>query len=531
MKKPRIFMCVALLVIWQVVAVSHVHDSKRSAQQQSNTNTNSAVDEKQGAPKRKAGSFKTAQALLDKKGLPFDMEALTAPDWRENLAQTFAQMPEMQVVRRELDPLEGVVIADTLYLPEKVELAGETVILAKHLIFEGSNAVIRGNHNLYILPINTVHVIGTTLSNLNRSAKLAKTALPSWTDIQGLLENRHSADTSLTIDTSWYAAAPTAKARRVSQSSSFQIMDDRSGGPGGPGSNGAPGNGGSPGAPGGLGNSGLCGEQPNGGPGGLGKDGTDGDTGGPGGLGGPGGWGGDIYLSLSQGDTGTYTEISRGGPGGPGGPGGNGGWGGTGGNGGDGADCECNQGGQGSGGPGGPGGWGARGGPGGPGGPGGTGGNSGHIRVNYQCELLANVSTDSAAGSGGDPGYGGPVGYGGLAGQGGLGGNKGGGECPICPTGAVRGNDGDSGHSLGDGQVGSAGQRGADGISYAPEFVGFSVNCDPGRGCTDYWLCWDVYYCECYWLELSPTSGDITPQYWDCYCWYLYTYCEYLGCW
>src|SRR5712692_5093669 len=425
MKKPRIFMCVALLVIWQVVAVSHVHDSKRSAQQQSNTNTNSAVDEKQGAPKRKAGSFKTAQALLDKKGLPFDMEALTAPDWRENLAQTFAQMPEMQVVRRELDPLEGVVIADTLYLPEKVELAGETVILAKHLIFEGSNAVIRGNHNLYILPINTVHVIGTTLSNLNRSAKLAKTALPSWTDIQGLLENRHSADTSLTIDTSWYAAVPTAKARRVSQSSSFQIMDDRSGGPGGPGSNGAPGNGGSPGAPGGLGNSGLCGEQPNGGPGGLGKDGTDGDTGGPGGLGGPGGWGGDIYLSLSQGDTGTYSEISRGGPGG-------------------------------------------------------TGGNSGHIRVNYQCELLANVSTDSAAGSGGDPGYGGPVGYGGLAGQGGLGGNKGGGECPICPTGAVRGNDGDSGHSLGDGQVGSAGQRGADGISYAPEFVGFSVNCDPG---------------------------------------------------
>jgi hypothetical protein len=89
MKKPRIFICVALLVIWQVVAVSHVHDSKRSAQQQSNTNTNSAVDEKQGAPKRKADSFKTAQTLLDKKGLPFDMEALTAPDWRENLAQTY----------------------------------------------------------------------------------------------------------------------------------------------------------------------------------------------------------------------------------------------------------------------------------------------------------------------------------------------------------------------------------------------------------------------------------------------------------
>src|SRR5947209_6731084 len=135
MKKPRIILCVVLLVLWQVVAVSHIHDSKPSARQQSNTDTNSAINKKQGAHKSKAGSFETTKALLDNKGLPIDMEALMAPDWRENLAQSFGQIPEMQAVRYEPEPLEGVVIADTIYLPEKVELAGDTVILVKHLIF------------------------------------------------------------------------------------------------------------------------------------------------------------------------------------------------------------------------------------------------------------------------------------------------------------------------------------------------------------------------------------------------------------
>jgi len=388
--------------------------------------------------------------------------------------------------------------------------------------------------------VNGIHVTGATVSNLNRSTGRARDSLAAWKEIQGFIKKPESGTTSLTIDTSWYPDTQPPKRNKRARASSFQIMEDRSGIPGADGTDGMPGSNGFNGAPGNPGYSGVCYWYPNGGPGSPGANGMWGNEGTRGGDGGPGGNGGDIWLELSIGDTGTYNEISRGGPGGNGGNGGNGGdggFGGNGGNGGNGGDCSCTDGGQGSGGNGGGGGAGGDGSDGSNGGNGGRGGNSGLIHVSYQCELVANISYDYTAGTGGNPGYGGMHGYGGLGGQGGLGGNKGGGECPVCPSEyATRGNDGTAGLSGSNGLDGSQGTFGANGISQPPEEVGVSIDCDGGGGgggggCTDYWQCWDVYYCECYWYELSVGSGDITPQYWDCYCTWLYTYCDYLGCW
>jgi hypothetical protein len=397
MKKLWTLFCAVSLLVWPVIAVPSNRAIETMSRQQF-SNQNQENDKKANA------SFKTAQEVLDKANLPFDIQSLTVPRWRQNLAPVFEQMPEMSSVRYETGPLAGVVLADTLYLPEKVEIAGDLVVLAKYLVFEGSNAVMRGNHNVFLLPINPIRVMGTTLASLRKSRKLKRTALPSWPDIERSIESRGSAKTSVTIDASWYPAKQITRRRSSVTDGSFRTMDDRSGTPGGTGSAGVPGADGWNGANGSPGYSGDCGEQPNGGPGAQGGTGADGGTGGDGGLGGSGGAGGDIYLDLARDDTGTYVEISNGGPGGqggPGGPGGNGGPGGMGGNGGDGADCDCSQGGQGSGGPGGPGGWGGRGGMGGTGGTGGRGGDSGHIRVSYHCELTANVWTSSEGGSGG----------------------------------------------------------------------------------------------------------------------------------
>ena len=54
-------------------------------------------------------------------------------------------------------------MADTLYLPERVEITGDTVILAKQLIFEGRNPVLKGNYAIYVFAIEVDGVLGTTL--------------------------------------------------------------------------------------------------------------------------------------------------------------------------------------------------------------------------------------------------------------------------------------------------------------------------------------------------------------------------------
>ena len=108
-------------------------------------------------------SFEIANTLLRRKGVPFDPEVLLQDHWQKTLAPVFAQMPEMQEVRY-LDSLRGgVEIADSLYFPEKVPVLDDVIIIARHLVFEGKDVVIKGNHNVSIFPAEKVTIMGDKL--------------------------------------------------------------------------------------------------------------------------------------------------------------------------------------------------------------------------------------------------------------------------------------------------------------------------------------------------------------------------------
>src|SRR5262245_6726230 len=134
-------------------------------------------------------NFQYARDLLVQKGVPFDPEVLLDDDWPEKLAPIFATMREMQTTRFEREPLNGLQMAGTLYLPERIELQGDTVILAKRIVFEGANAVIRGEHNLHLLPAGRLGVLGMTVRQLARQESLRPGAdLPSQPQ---LMRNGH----------------------------------------------------------------------------------------------------------------------------------------------------------------------------------------------------------------------------------------------------------------------------------------------------------------------------------------------------
>src|SRR5262249_31388724 len=68
----------------------------------------------------KRANFERAATLLSEKGVPFDPYMFIEDDWPQRLKPFFDQMPEMQEVRYHTEPLHGVHLADTLYMPERV---------------------------------------------------------------------------------------------------------------------------------------------------------------------------------------------------------------------------------------------------------------------------------------------------------------------------------------------------------------------------------------------------------------------------
>lgn len=116
-------------------------------------------------PARLLKNFKAGRDLLLRKGVPFDPDELLDRGWQAKLSPKPAAMPEVQVSRRPGKRLKGVQLADILYLPEKVELTGDTVILAGQVVFEGRDAAIGGHFNVYFFPVEAEGVLGTTLES------------------------------------------------------------------------------------------------------------------------------------------------------------------------------------------------------------------------------------------------------------------------------------------------------------------------------------------------------------------------------
>ena len=96
-----------------------------------------------------------AMRMLKEKKVPFNPNLLLDHGWKDNLKDAFDQMPEMQTDVHVAGPMSGLYLARSILLPERVDLIGETVILAQELAAEDENSKIyvSGDHRLVILVI------------------------------------------------------------------------------------------------------------------------------------------------------------------------------------------------------------------------------------------------------------------------------------------------------------------------------------------------------------------------------------------
>ena len=432
--------------------------------------------------------FGSARELLLREHVPFKPEALLSSHWREMLADTFSQMPEMKRMRREGSRLAGAYLADTIDLPPTVTLDGDTVILANRIRFHGSHVLIKGPHDVHIFPVGGVELI-------NDAAR-------------GNFDWR----TGLSVPISYRPLEKTLIGNYAVQGGEITI--DSSGTTGSEGETGSSGTDGGPGQSGTDGRAGNCGEDGQGG-GNAPNPATPpnpssaqlGGDGGPGGGGGVGQTGGNIDLEIGYSDTHFYNLIARGGDGGRGGTGGFGGQGGDGGRGGSGGpsatQCDCGTR-LAKGGTGGTGGTAGKGGKGGAGGTGGTGGQGGSISVTYYNE--GSYTPDISGGFGGDPGSGGP---GGAPGSPGSGGNfgTGGALLDTCPAPRL-GQDGSPGDGGANGTFGGSGDNGSPGTHGD---VGDVTTTRLDAYCTNFeewWVCMEDH---AFWLDFPDCTCIYSP--------------------
>jgi hypothetical protein len=494
----------------------------------------------------KKRNFQIASNLLRRKGVPFNPELLLQDGWKDSLGPIFDQMPEMQEVRY-VDTLRGgVELADTLYLPEKIQVTGDLVIIARHLVFEGKDVLIKGNHNISIFPAEKVVVMGETLPRRLFRKNGRQEVMVEIPDTRPAGRRGN-----ITIDTSgighkeWVESiggegklkkvlkALYSRDKRIREQAKLEfqmlrlgnkaeglspqdIIKDTSGQPGSMGPIGTSGS--IPDFANPLvqpkASNGVCGGNIHGLQGAMGAPGGDAGDAGTGGQGTDGtpGTGGNYFIP--DGDNHHWQFLSPGGQGGQGGPGGfahDGRPGGTGGEGGDGASCNCAQGGAGNGGKGGRGGVGGRAGEGGEGGKGGNGNNGGNITVDLPCR-------DNWTGSythNVNPGGKGPAGNGSDAGSPGPAGDPGGGGDPgtniNCSSSAGQslgvGDPGSGGLAASGGGPGQLGDSAGNPGSFTPTERSCGTACFPQPcGGGQFGCYWDPVFCDC---ECSPVLIDV----------------------
>jgi len=500
---------------------------ERNATANARSNTQEALE-------RRRESFKSGRNLLSAHGVPFDPDLLLKRDWKKQLAPAILQMPEFKETRKGASKLEGVQIADALYLPEKVELTGDTVILSNQLLFAGKNAEIKGPHDLHIFilgPVAYAEFPSVAVGSSRHSLTKAKYFHGNTSRIAGPVQSRPLESLTIRVDgegrDEWLQKKKALQDlldkskpgfNHHALARKFFMQED--------GSPGADGNQGSGGLPAGSqpqapkGNNGSCNDNANGGQGTTGYDGLDGGDGGNGQNGQPGGEGHVLNASIDQ-VSGTFSFSAHGGKGGQGGRGGDaslGGTGGKGGDGGDGADCGCGR--LGDGGRAAPGGPGGGGNTGGTGGDGKDGGPGGEVNLTIPCDFYGTYSIDVDGGQGGQ---GGGAGSPSNGGQGGDPGSPGRGATDASCT-----NSGATGQSNSQGAIGSngfnTGTPGASGSNGAEgnwQVYDDETDCDGGGGddckheCDWDWDC-ECDYCDGYSCQyIDPILIDISGRGFD----------------
>lgn len=388
--------------------------------------------------KNVAPSVGKVRKLLKDAHVPLEASDLFSPFWYRRVSVYSNVVPDLTKVKQGSNRLKGVVVADTLVLPEKIELAGDTLLIARQVVFAGRNIEIKGNHDLHFFqnaPVLSVDN-GVQARGYGAGVRFEKVGFKSARTVEdaiarGLLVEPQTM--SVSVDgygrEQWLEDQKKKKKEkdnlglraahyRTAQQS--QNGEDKTG-TGAEGERGSPAV--QPGPPP-TQATGDCNTNPDGHTGDTGYTTLQAGTGHTGGTGDNGGNGGTLNWTVPQG-SGYMTFSARGGGGQKGGRGGEGGLaapGGQGGQGGPGKECDCPLR-SGNGGRGGQGGQGGQGGNGGQGGTGGKGGDGGTINLTKPCDYTnygTNV-TVGIAGPGGDPGHystgaaGGPGGPGGTA--------------------------------------------------------------------------------------------------------------------
>ena len=404
------------------------------------------------ALKRALGKFRDE---LARQNFPLDIDTLAGKEWRAAIQEQRGFTGSLVSKRLNGDRLQGVTIAGTLYLPERLTLAGDTFIFANKIVFEGKNVVISGSHILVVYPIQGSITTEPVAPDSARPVYHYPVETPAFE--QEFFANNRIATGSVTVNVTGLSgpqkreklANEDAVNRLLAKLSPEGINDD--GAPGAPGNPGTPGSVGSGGSAGSAGANGSCPLQWDG------QDGTNGSNGGNandgthGGDGGDGGDGGYVFYLLTAFDSGIWNFSAKGGNGGSGGSGGVGGHGGNGGDGGNGGN----------------------GGTGGDGGNGGIGGLGGVVYINYEAAFSGTINTDASGGIKGSKGNKGSGGAAGSAGTGGAGG-----------TGAAQcGKTGFAGNAGANGTAGSAGAAGNDGAPGVNGADGFEYVTCVGPGC------------------------------------------------
>ncbi len=419
--------------------------------------------------KKMSGSVRRARQMLLEAGVPFEPSILFSRNWKKRVAPYLDQMPEMKGARVMGNKIKGVHIVTNLFLPAELELTGDTIILARNLVFTAKDVKIVGHNDLHVFTMDSVlaatedppggnaafprdefyQAVGYSTKTVNAARQRGLLAPPKTVSISvdGLGRDQ------------WLERQKKQANKSVGHHKQTKNEDGAPGATGETGETGETGD--TPPEPNGVAGSGDCNGNPDGLRGAEGDWGGDGGTGEQGGGGKDGANGGTLTWPIDPATT-FSSFTARGGAGGQGGTGGRGGFGGRGGQGGRGGAgvvCPCPAR-SGNGGSGGKGGQGGQGGNGGNGGQGGKGGNGGIINLIIPCNYLGGYATNvtkGLRGPGGEPGLLGRAGQGGFPGAGGKGASN-----ISCLQ--VQGSDGPGGGGGQPGQHGeSHGERGPDG--------------------------------------------------------------------
>jgi hypothetical protein len=416
--------------------------------------------------------------MLLNSGVPFEPNVLLDKNWRDHLKNFSGFFSGLSTRRLGETFSGGAVVAETLILPEKVEIKGDTVFLADRIFFEGKNVEIRSQgKKIAIFPVTEIS--GTKSRNgVDHSAFEKYKTDPLLMDFWGVREK--ASDATYKISSRGFGYDDWLRSRGV-KSDDFPLYRFPYLTPCSDGSISCdpdPAQHGTPGLPGNsrpVAESGNDSPDPidgtcilSGNPNGQNtpdaKHGQNALSGGnapnPGQAGGPtaGGDAGAIFCSIPDGSAGHWYFDATGGIGGSGGPGGTGGIGGNGGQGkrgGDGVTCGTTVG---NGGNAGRGGNAGDAGAGGNGANGAKGGNAADITIDHPQGVIVYATANKGPG-----GQGGPAG---LPGNPGVPGSGARGGLPGPTVGGVYGNygsasqAGDFGDQKTEGQPGNNGPEG-----------------------------------------------------------------------